>query len=224
VILFRNLLDESVQRLTIASRGGDTDAPLMLAELVRDAGLELQVDGPCFSGCASFVFVAAERRRVTSNALLGVHNTASSAAFFAVAARGQTGRHDAPLLARARRERELYRRAGVSQDLLMEPQARIGPICFSVGLRHPRTGETTYNITTRDTIWVPSAEQWRSFGVSFTGSTPQRAEDIESLIRTQLPAMAGKLTTVVDASPVPSAWWMALLSVPECMNPPSRTG
>jgi hypothetical protein len=216
VQMVREGLDGRVRTLSISSLGGGLDAPLDLADLVRELRLEVLVDGPCLSGCASFVFVAAENRRVAQGALLGVHNTANSATFLAMGTFGALAATDDPLLERARREFNIYSRAGVSQYLLLEPQARINPLCVGIGAANPESGETVYELVTEQAIWFPTRQQWEEYGVDFTGYAPRSASDVEVAMAGSFPEGGQSVSYVFTAEGAREPWWYRLLRTPAC--------
>lgn len=188
---FRSLLTPDVRLLQIASLGGELDAPLAFADLVRRARLDVEVISLCFSGCASYVFVAGMERRVRPGAVLALHNTYSSLAVITHELYGgREPQMDAPLRVRAMREQMLYREIGVSQDLLFEPQARIRTTCVSREGRNARTGETEYLYFAQFSFWVPTAEQWRANGVVIQGFLPDSAQQAQALATERVPRPA----------------------------------
>lgn len=199
---FQRLLAPADTTVEIASLGGELEWPVVIAELVWERRLSVDVIGPCLSGCASFVFVAGANRRVRGRGWLGLHNTSSSATFLVEHARGVAlAASDAPLLARADREQALYRSRGVRAELLLAPQARIGTICIEAGPHGP-SGETEYRLHTRATFWTPTKAQWLSYGVAFEGRDLGSANRAARVARNTLPATAWRrLDLVYDPSP-----------------------
>lgn len=169
--------------LLIASFGGDLDAPVRLGELVRDRRLDVVVVGPCLSGCASFVFVAARNRSVAAGGMLGLHNTATSAVQLARAANALS-EQDRPLELRAQREAALYASLGIAPSLLLEPQVRLETLCIREGGTDARTGETRFLIHSRYSLWAPTRAQWRTYGVTYSGSPPVDASQSQRLLDT----------------------------------------
>lgn len=167
----------------IASFGGEVDAPLSMAELVRDRALRVTVVGPCLSGCASFVFVAGRQRSIARGGLVGLHNTSTSAFYLALTTQGEVTTRDEPLRLRAGREQELYRTLDIDPRLLTEPQARLETICVEIGGPDERTGETRYLIRTRYGFWVPTRAQWEAFGVHFDGAIPASGDQALAILR-----------------------------------------
>ncbi len=162
--------------LEIVSYGGDLDGPLAIAERVEAQGMTVRVLGPCFSGCASFVFPAGRVRVVEPGGLLGFHNTATSVleALAAWPVRLLSDDEQAPLKARAAREKALYARSGVSQDLLSDPLQKIRVTCLVRAGSHRHTAEPIVLIQTWWGLWSPSVEQLAAYGVAVTGGFPER--------------------------------------------------
>jgi len=78
VALFNSMLRAGDERIVISSVGGELEHPLNLAFLVLEKNLDVEVVGPCFSGCAAFVFIAGNQRIISPTGVLGFHNTNSS--------------------------------------------------------------------------------------------------------------------------------------------------
>jgi len=216
VALVQSMLDERVRTLSITSLGGSLEAPLDLADLIRASRLDVLVDGPCLSGCASIVFVAGNRREVAEGALLGVHNTASSATFLAIAALGGLAPTDQPLLIRAAREHDIYQRSDVDTELLFEPQARIEPVCVFPGVPSDESGETTYQMVSRYSLWFPSRRQWQAYGVFFSGYAPDSRRAVDEAMATTFPEGGRNASYVFGQGETGQMWWHTLLSTPRC--------
>lgn len=199
--LVEALLQEDDRVLEITSLGGELDAPIRFAEIILNRGLNVEIIGPCLSGCASYVFVAAANRRVRERGWLGLHNTNTSATFLARRASGRDLAADsAPLWLRAEREQSLYAARGVSMLLLLDPQARIGTECIIATGRNEQTGETEYQIASRAGFWVPTRGQWRSYGVSFEGYAPRSFREATRIAQATLPQSAGEVLVIEYSS------------------------
>jgi hypothetical protein len=185
-------LRETDTTIEIVSYGGELDGPLDVAWVVLDRGLTVRVIGPCFSGCASFVFAAGSQREFGAGGFLGLHNTATGVlaaldlwpeALLRDPERG-------PLRARANREAELYRRRGVSVELLVDPLRRIELQCLVKAGRHPRTREHVILLGTRWSLWSPSREQLAGYNISFSGPLPETQAEVDRIFRDSAPALA----------------------------------
>lgn len=65
----------TIRVLVIDSEGGEVEAALRLAQLVRDHGWDVAVKNKCLSACANFVFPAGKRKIVLPNSWVGIHAT-----------------------------------------------------------------------------------------------------------------------------------------------------
>ncbi|MEJ2534777.1 MAG: hypothetical protein P8008_04760, partial [Gammaproteobacteria bacterium] len=63
----------SVRGLRISSNGGNIEHGLALGEWVLAAGLDVYVDGYCYSSCANYVFPAGRRKILAESAMVGWH-------------------------------------------------------------------------------------------------------------------------------------------------------
>ena len=165
-------------RLEIASAGGTLDAPIDFAFLIQRNGLAIDVIGPCFSGCASFAFVASSERRIGSNGIIGMHNTASSAAVLAATFNeGELNDNALPLFQRSQREHQLFQLAGVGIGLLYEPQNRIKTVCAEIVRLDIRTHESVVDIASEFDLWLPDKQQLNAYGINFSGELPHSLKD-----------------------------------------------
>lgn len=175
---FEAALTENERVLVITSFGGELDAPLRLAELVAARGMDVEVAGPCFSGCASFVFVAGKRRVVTGTGILGFHNTASSSTLLGLRSlNGGPPSGFGPVLDRVSREWRLYATQGAAFSLLYEPQVRIQTICTRPRGLHPVSGEQVIDIHSANDFWLPAPGALGEAGIEFEGSLPSSERD-----------------------------------------------
>lgn len=207
--------------LVITSYGGDLDAPLRMAEIVAARRMTVEVAGPCFSGCASFVFVAGERRIISPTGIIGFHNTASSAALLGLRANGD----DAPagfdpVLRRAGREWELYVARGVNFDLLYEPQVRIETFCTAPRGTHPTSGERVIDIASALDFWLPSAGALREFGVSYDGKVAESEREAARRFHAYMPEVTPVPKFTSQSRKLPVAPEMLLYSIDACSAPP----
>jgi hypothetical protein len=166
------MLRREDSRLVITSVGGNLDAPLALAALVLRERLDVEVAGPCFSACASIIFVAGNHRIVSATGVLGFHNTNSSAFMLAshlFAGRGSPDMGN--LRRRASEEIGIYARRAIDPTLLVRPQVEIGTLCVRrADASSP--GEPVFNLASRLDLWVPDLATLRAFGVELAGDYP----------------------------------------------------
>jgi hypothetical protein len=219
---FEAALRPTDRALVITSYGGDLDAPLRMAEIVAARKMNVEVEGPCFSGCAAFVFVAGERRVISPTGIIGFHNTASSAALLGLRADGENSTLGLePVLRRAGREWELYVARGVSFDLLYEPQVRIETLCTAPRSQRATSGERVIDIVSVLDFWIPSPGALTEFGISYEGqvalSEREAAWRFHAYMSEKIPAP--KFTSESRKLPVESE--MLLYSIEACSAPPS---
>jgi ATP-dependent protease ClpP protease subunit len=60
---------------TIDSPGGDSRSAIFLANLIKEKGMTLVVDGACMSACANYLFVAASKKRVLPGSVVAIHGS-----------------------------------------------------------------------------------------------------------------------------------------------------
>jgi hypothetical protein len=65
-----------VKLLRIRSSGGDVDLGMDLAEWVLERGLDVEVDGPCLSSCANYIFPAGRRKVIAPGGVVAWHGSA----------------------------------------------------------------------------------------------------------------------------------------------------
>lgn len=218
---FEAALRPDDRTLVITSYGGDLDAPLRMAEIVAARGMSVEVAGPCFSGCASFVFVAGARRIISPTGIIGFHNTASSAALLGLRANGDDAPAGfEPVLKRAGREWELYVAKGVNFDLLYEPQVRIETFCTAPRGTHPTSGERVIDIASALDFWLPSAGALREFGVSYDGKVAESEREAARRFHAYMPETTPVPKFTSQSRKLPVAPEMLLYSVNACPAPP----
>lgn len=202
---FKRLLRDNDTTLEIMSLGGALDAPLDMAETISMHGLGVVVIGPCFSACASFVFVAGRKRHVARGGVVGMHHTSTAVLAVVSAAReGRLDARDATIEQRATREAALYARLGVSTRLLSEPLSRIAPQCIRRDGRYQENGENNYAIVTEYGFWIPTREQWRDFGIVVTGYPPRDDREVMRAIASPtLLRATGEITFILGGAPLP---------------------
>lgn len=110
----RLLRDPAIRRLQIRSPGGLVAPALQMADAVHERGMDLEVEGACFSSCANYIFPAARNKRLSGPFAIGWHGNMTHVLY-----RHQMGLEHwtAGQLAEARRlarlEAAFYRRVGM---------------------------------------------------------------------------------------------------------------
>ncbi|MDN2707822.1 hypothetical protein O0880_00150 [Janthinobacterium sp. SUN118] len=72
----RQLAPREATLLRVNSDGGDAQAAMLLARLVRQQGLDIAIDTVCTGSCASYVFPAARRKRIPADGVLALQESA----------------------------------------------------------------------------------------------------------------------------------------------------
>lgn len=110
----RLIRDPAIRRLVIRSPGGVVGAALQMGEAVHERGMDVEVEGACFSSCANYIFPAGRRKQMSSPTAVGWHGNMTHVVY-----RHQRGQETwtAEQLAQARelarREQAFFRRIGV---------------------------------------------------------------------------------------------------------------
>lgn len=64
-----------VARLRIRSGGGEVGAAIAIARWVHANGIDVEVDGACFSSCANYIFPAGRHKYIVGDGLVAWHGT-----------------------------------------------------------------------------------------------------------------------------------------------------
>lgn len=218
-------MSQAVTTLVITSAGGDGSYSVDIAEIVLGQKLNVEIAGPCLSGCASFVFVAGHVRTVAATGIIGFHNTGSSVALMAEHS-GQVSEPGmmAPLWERAMREWRLYAAQGAGLGLLFEPQVRISTLCLIGREARARTGEPVFDLVSTHDVWVPDARQLTAYGVTFRGSLPRSLEEAERRFSGYMQPGSLVPNFVHGGEPLTGRPEQALYQIKPCIQPIPATG
>jgi hypothetical protein len=76
---FRDILDRhpGTKRIHLRSGGGEVTAAMEMGREIRKRGLDVVVDGRCYSSCANYLFVAGNRKSVSDGGMLLMHGGSS---------------------------------------------------------------------------------------------------------------------------------------------------
>jgi hypothetical protein len=66
---------QPVRTLKIRSGGGDVEVAIRIARWVHANGIDVVVDGNCFSSCANYIFPAGNVKYIVGDGILGWHGT-----------------------------------------------------------------------------------------------------------------------------------------------------
>lgn len=217
IAALERLLDADVTDLVITSAGGAKEAPVNLARIVQKLGMNVEVAGPCFSGCAAFVFIAAKNRTLSSTALLGLHQTASSSSLMlSRQTNGNPSGASLNLLHRSQLEGVLYASTGIDFDLLYVPQVLIETICVIPAEFEASAGESIIQIVSDFDVWVPTGDSLRQFGVTHYGELPKNHEEAIDRFRTYMSDQAKLPEFAIGEWPSERSPYRSLFEVEVC--------
>ena len=66
--------NNSIRTLYVDLQGGDVATALTIAKALEEFGVEVVVDGRCFSACADYLLPAAKNVRILAGSLVGIHD------------------------------------------------------------------------------------------------------------------------------------------------------
>jgi hypothetical protein len=100
-----------VRTLRIQSGGGEVGNAMAIARWVHRNGIDVVVDGSCFSSCSNYIFQAGREKHIVAGGIVGWHGTVEHLRYLQ-----KNGLQDFPagLEAAAARERAFYREAGIN--------------------------------------------------------------------------------------------------------------
>lgn len=181
VSYFDSMVTSATRKVRITSPGGHIAFALDLADRISRRRLEVEAFKLCASSCAHYVFVSGASRTVAPDTLVLFHNTARSMAILyqRINRRGPVGWFD-EWVGLLPREAKLYQNMGVSQDLLIDPEVVLEPVCIGFGF--PAGRRTTWRLYRKSSVWVPSEKYLKSKGVDFSGYWPSSLADVQLLV------------------------------------------
>lgn len=67
--------ERPVSLLRISSGGGEVGGAIAVARWVHANGIDVEVNGPCFSSCANYIFPAGRSKHIVAGGIVGWHGT-----------------------------------------------------------------------------------------------------------------------------------------------------
>ncbi len=67
--------EDEITTLRVSSAGGKTDEGIKLGHWIFEHGIDVVVDGLCFSSCANYVFTAGRNKTITAGSIVGWHGS-----------------------------------------------------------------------------------------------------------------------------------------------------
>jgi ATP-dependent protease ClpP protease subunit len=121
--------------LRIRSLGGDGEASVALAQKIQERRIPVIIYDYCGSGCA-LIFIASPKKSVEPNTTLMFHWSLTSHADFLTKRLGADNAEVVKVRNLARREQQIYEKAGISKDLLQDSINSVEPICVSAEIQN----------------------------------------------------------------------------------------
>ena len=107
---FQSLLQgPAPRRVQITSGGGDVVSAIEIATSIFDQGMDVEIQGGCFSSCANYIFPAGRHKIIDAQGIVGWHGNAEHLLWL-----DQQGQDSLPFFGRSlfldivRREREFF--------------------------------------------------------------------------------------------------------------------
>lgn len=165
------ILKTRPSKISITSLGGMTSAGLDAADIIVERGIDVEVREYCLSACA-YIFLAARKRMVGENSVVGFHNSSSTLMLLAKWIPKESGLKPSLIsVSNAVREKQLYASKGIDLNLLFLPDLTRGMPCYVT--RFPIGSVGGVQIAYDKTIYFPSGETLSAFGVDIKGSIPE---------------------------------------------------
>jgi hypothetical protein len=167
---FSALLDSRIRTVIVSSEGGVTESGIGIAEEIQSRKLDIVVKDICISSCANYLFVAASKKTVGINAVVGWHGGHSFKPFRPLIDSRESLLEKEKILFR---EQLIYARSGVSLDLIIYSGL------LTLGKSRGDKVDREY------TLWAPPPEELRRLGVdnlTFEGKFFSSAFDAEKIL------------------------------------------
>lgn len=104
-----------VSKLIIRSGGGEVTGSIKVARWVHENGIDVEVDGDCFSSCANYIFPAGRNKYIVGKGIVAWHGTLEHQAYKHEQGDSQLDAESlASLLSIVARERKFYADTGIN--------------------------------------------------------------------------------------------------------------
>ncbi len=67
--------EDEITTLRVSSAGGETDEGIKLGHWIFEHGIDVVVDGLCFSSCANYIFTAGRNKTIMAGSIVGWHGS-----------------------------------------------------------------------------------------------------------------------------------------------------
>jgi hypothetical protein len=161
----RSLLTPEIGTVVLNSRGGDEAAAIGIGSLFAQHGqITALVRGQCLHACAQYMFVAAFRKTIMSNALVACGNNVIAASEITPLAKSRAFVRNSPTKVAALK---LYERLDISLDYARSCTVGLGLICVDV------RGSGDYTLDTVHSVWAPLEEDFARYGIGGVAGAPR---------------------------------------------------
>lgn len=179
----RAMLNQVVESLAIGKRdflidsfGGEESTAIMIAEQLEKArSASITVNKYCTSSCASYLLVGASRVKLNRDALIMYHMTSYGLVQLAI-----LDKVPDEIAENAVKSESLYRRRGVSTEILLGGTRFLGPYCLL-----PDKGKYGTLFSSADN-WIPSRKFATESGLAISGSWPATFGEAERIVRLRM--------------------------------------
>lgn len=171
-----------VNTLRISSPGGDEEAALIIADIVKKRAIKVIVDGECLSSCSQYILMAAASAQIESGSLVAFHHSAyaihewssrysSSDVRYRALQEGSRNLHD--------RTRDVLS-SKPRLALLRSAFRAISPTCIAAPVPESR-GQ--WRIWMRTSFWIPPRDKLERLNISTPSDWPRRRRDVAKYAR-----------------------------------------
>jgi len=202
----------SDREIVLTSGGGIAQQAIKLAEAIRARQMTVRVRDFCLSACPTYVLLTAPRVLVEPNALVAFHHTGAFAYDVIGARTGAPASH--PIFAQADRERDFFRTAGLSPDLLDRLALAVEPTCMGVRVRTNGSGKEMV-LLYRWAWFVPELDTAQAmFADRLSGYWPKSGSEAQTLLERL--RSASKQTVRYGELPIAIDPASLAVTLPEC--------
>lgn len=175
-----SILNDHVKTIAIVSEGGDLDTSIEIGKIIRRNRLSIFISKYCMQNCASIIFLAAEKRFIENNAIVGFEQSATS--LFAIARSRGADTVKRKYEEFSIKETDYYHEMGLPEILLYLPFLQLGVQCYRE-LFGINGSPNDIRLDVKSLAWVPSSQYLRQLGINFSGFWPQTPAEFITAIR-----------------------------------------
>lgn len=174
---------DTISQVRVRSSGGDIVSSIAIARLLKSKQVPIEIYDYCVSGCFNIVVID-EGVTIVPHTLIGVHHNATSLSAITRKAFPDIAKVYAEI---SSEERRWYAENGVSEALLIAPQAGLGTICVS-GPDGDQPGDfREISYLSKFDLWTPPNGDKERMGLKAEGQWSQSAAEIEQHYKVRHP-------------------------------------